>query len=167
MFKRIPPHIFWPGMVIAFLGFTVASQMILLMASRAGDGLQVEEDYYDRAVDWEAQQDLKAHSKNLGWRVELGFPGEFAEGGSVVEIAIVDSHNEPVEGLEGTLTLRKPSRSGAISTQKLTQAAGKPGVYRSEAPITNAGLWDFIIEIERDEAPYFLAEIRKDLGPSS
>ena len=167
MFKRIPPHIFWPGMVVAFLGFTLVSQMILLMAARSGEGLQVEEDYYDQSLIWEEKQALKAHSQDLGWRVELSFPDELGSSGSVVEISIVDKANAPVEGLEGTLTLRRPSRAGTLSTHKLTRSPDKPGVYRSEAPISGAGLWDFTIETQRDGRPWFKAELRKDLGPPS
>lgn len=59
MFKfmdRVPAHIRYPGLVLIFLLGSVLSQVFLFRAAFSGEGLQVEDNYYQRALGWDQAQ---------------------------------------------------------------------------------------------------------------
>ncbi len=162
---RVPPHLLWPGMVLAFLGFTVATQAGLLMASRSGGGPQIEADYYRRSLQWDAQRALQASSADLGWHLQISSPVEVGGGQRRLEVSIEDALGAPVVGLEGKLEVRRPSKVGAFEVA-LRPVEGRPGVYSAQAPMGEPGLWDLTLCVERG-AQVFLAVRRVDIGPSS
>lgn len=56
MIKRIPPQILYPGMVIAILSMSVIAHVILIVNASSDGGAQVVPDYYEKAVNWDAEQ---------------------------------------------------------------------------------------------------------------
>ncbi len=167
MTKRIPAHIFWPGMVVALLLFTVATQTALLMAAQSDGGEQIEADYYARSLKWDELQALRGQSKALGWQATLGFPAQSAPSpeGRTVEVTLKDADGAPLEALTGTLELRRPSLVGVASLEPLVAAPHRPGVYLSKAKINAVGLWDFTIHVHKsaeDPTEVFMAEIRQE-----
>lgn len=153
----IPPHIFWPGLVVAFLTFSVAVQVVLLTRARSDGGAQIEEDYYDRAVGWDEQQARRVASQELGWRVT-------AAAGQDLRLTFVDRFGDPVEGLTGQVELHRPQLSKPVSVQALEPVLGQPGVYSAQAPGWAPGLWDFHIQVQRDKLR-FEQVIRYDHAP--
>lgn len=56
MIRRLPPEILYPGMVIAILAMSVAAHIYLIAKASSDGGAQVVPDYYEKAVNWDAEQ---------------------------------------------------------------------------------------------------------------
>ena len=56
MMRRIPPQILYPGMVIGILSMSVIAHIILIVNAASDGGAQVVPDYYEKAVNWDAEQ---------------------------------------------------------------------------------------------------------------
>ncbi len=163
MFDRIPPHIFWPGLVVSILSFTVVSHIALLFAINSDQGVQIEEDYYQRALAWDDLQALRKSSDDKGWTVNLYVADPTtAAPARQVTITVTDTAGAPVTGLTGDLELRRPSRSGTLSTNAFEAIPDAPGAYRCEVAIPEGGLWDFTLRA-RHGASDFLDEQRQNL----
>ena len=153
--NRIPPQYLWPGLVVALLVFTVMAQLILLVASQTDGGAQIEEDFYQRSLNWENLQTLRTQSQRRGWTVSLHF-------GLETELTVMDAQGQPVRGLEGVLELRRPDYAGVLAEEPLTAVPGKPGVYRSAARPLRPGLWDFTLRVRSGGQPILL-QLRREV----
>lgn len=71
--ERIPAHVRYPGLVLTFLLGSVLSQVFLFRAAFSGQGLQVEKDYYQRALDWDKDQANKQQLKAMGLELKISF----------------------------------------------------------------------------------------------
>lgn len=143
---RIPPHILYPGIIFALLGMSFTMSTILVLTSRSGDGLQLEHNYYERSVNWDQSQEELQKSARLGWTLDITMNPT-----PLGHVVITDAANQPVEGLNAQITLRRPQFADDISTTPLTPVADQPGRYAFSHPPSPVGVWDLIIEGEFSE----------------
>ena len=136
-FDRIPAHIRYPGMVVLFLGGTVVGQVFLVNAAFSGGGPQIEQDYYERAIEYEDRQRAEQRSDQLGWSVQIE-----PAGAGLITARIEDARGRPVPELNGEVVLRRPDRAGIVARRPLARVPGQPGLYRFSAPQGRHGLWD-------------------------
>lgn len=57
---RIPPHILYPGLVIAILLMSVTANVVLVIKASSDGGARAVPDYYDKASRWDAEQAREA-----------------------------------------------------------------------------------------------------------
>lgn len=50
---QVPPHIFWPGFIIALLLIPIGSGAAIVIAATSDAGPQVIPDYYQKAVEFD------------------------------------------------------------------------------------------------------------------
>ena len=58
--RRIPPQIFWPGLVIGILLMSVTAHVVLIVKASSDGGAQAVPDYYEKAANWDATQAREA-----------------------------------------------------------------------------------------------------------
>lgn len=58
--REIPPHIFYPGMVVGILLMSVVAHVVLLVMASSDGGPQVVPDYYEKAANWDEYQAREA-----------------------------------------------------------------------------------------------------------
>ncbi len=138
---RIPPHILYPGMIFALLGMSLTMCTILVISARAGNGAQIENDYYARSINWDQSQRDIQHGRLLKWNLDVTLTTT-----SPGNIVVTNSADQPVEGLTAQITLRRPEFANEISTTPLTEIPGQPGHYAFAHAPTTAGLMDLTIE---------------------
>ena len=148
--KRLPPHIAWPLFIIAILATGISTVIVTVVAAHTDDGPQVIDDYYQKAVEWDAQMAEKAASDALGWKASF----EILEPDTnpalrPTELTLLDREGRPLMALQGTIQARRPHLAGTVATIPLSPAPDRPGVYRQHLPIQQAGLWDFEIVAEQ------------------
>ncbi len=139
-FAKIPAHVRYPGMILGLLICSSAAQFILLRMALSGDGLQVEPDYYNRALGWEQTQQMRA----LGWRVAVQevISGD-APGVVHVKAKITGGDGEPLAGVSGTVEGLRPHLAEAQFLRPLLVKPSSPaGEVTFIAPMPERGLWD-------------------------
>lgn len=160
---RIPPHIAWPGFVVALLLMSLTAAAITVVAARSDDGAQVIEDYYGKAARWDETAARRAAVSKHGLRVTVDvLPTDEPAALRPIVVSIQDRTGAPVTGLRGTLLLTRPHETAPAATIPLAPAPNAPGTYRQHAPIQASGLWDFTVEAARDTLA-FQTTLRKPL----
>ena len=162
--KGIPPHIAWPLFVIGLLVLGVGWSLSVVFASRSDGGAQVVENYYEKAIEWDARSELLRKSAEAGWTVNLEYvsPGPTSEAG-VVEIVFKDKEGEPISNLEGKVRAFRPQKTQPIAELTVSGSMVQPGIYRQAFPNAASGLWDFEIDVVQDSFR-FLKTIRTELN---
>jgi nitrogen fixation protein FixH len=140
----IPARYFWPGLCIALLSFSVGVGVIAIKAANSDGGAEIVES---------GDMDKQIREGNeYGWSIEVVASQSAPDGGRVpVQIVVRSSEDSPLGGLEGSIQLRDPSKSGVVDESKLTPVEDRPGVYRAELPIDRDGVWDFVVDLDDGE----------------
>lgn len=160
----IPPHIGWPLLVVCLLGISIGASMVTVFASRSDGGAQVIDDYYEKAVNWDATQANQAASDALGWTTTLHLEPLQPSGLRMLELTVRDSTSAPVTNLSGTVKLFRPDQAGAVATIPLSEASETPGVYRQQVPLSDPGLWDVQVLAARDGTPVYQTTLRHEVS---
>ena len=148
MIRNIPPHIFYPGLVIAILSMSFIANGYLLYSAQSDGGPQIIDDYYDKAVSWEESQKIQKTSDAMQWGVKVVM-GEHVDKNRRVHLTIQDQRGTPVEKLQGLVKLHHPAIKALASEAELQEVA--PGRYEVLLPINRKGLWDFIVDAKVGE----------------
>ncbi len=143
----IPDKYFWPGLVIALLGSSMAMWGTMLYKVETIDQPQVVENYYQKAVDYDYIEATRAAARQTGWKVDVDASGQQAKN---VHIDVVDRSGKPVTGLKGTVSMHRPDLGKAVGVAKLEPVRGQPGRYAVGVHPNRAGLWDFVIKTKHD-----------------
>ncbi len=160
---RIPAHIAWPLAIILLLVAGVTSSMMIVFAARSDGGAQVVENYYEKAVDWDANNALIRSSEAAGWSIGLDYtPATPGQAVGLITLHFRDKEGTPVTGLKGTIKAFRPQHTQAMATMTLQQTEEQPGMYTQPFPGARAGLWDFEINVAQDSFA-FRKVIRKEL----
>lgn len=157
--RKIPPHILWPGVIVTFLVGGVASSLAIVFMARSDGGVQVVDDYYRRATEWDEAAHERDASIALGWRIEI----LVSQTGPQVPVSarISDTDGTPIENLTGTLALSRPQIAGSIAESTLVEVGA--GVYATHLPIAVTGLWDFVVDVRQDSVR-FTHTVRKEIS---
>jgi len=158
----IPPHILWPGIVVAILLMSVLANVVLVVAATRDGGAQVEADYYQRALHWDEDRADREASDALGWRTDLVVQAPQTPGGPTVLVTIADAHGQPVDGLAGAMMVRHTTQAEWKSLE-LTPIVGSHGQYTAAATFDRPGLWDFTVNARRN-GEHFVQTTRRELS---
>ena len=157
--KRLPPHIGWPLMVVGLLVMSIAAATITVVAAHSDGGAQVVDEYYTKATQWDEQVARQAASDALGWSTRLTVHTLDARGLRTADVLVTDRAGTPIEGLAGTLAVRRSPASDIVATIPLQPVAGQPGLYRQALPVAASGLWTFEV-VARRAGDVYLTSMR-------
>ena len=160
---RVPAHIRYPGLVLIFLGSSVLSQVFLFRAAFSGEGLQVEQDYYQKALRFEAQQREQDRLAQAGLTLSLEqiSPDQW-------ELTLVPMRQDAtrVTLLGGKVEAYRPHLAQAQLTLPLARRADKPGALTFHAPLhAQPGVWDLHLSLEHDQGAPFMLKHRHETDP--
>lgn len=158
---NVPPHIAWPLFIVVLLLSGIGGAFAVLVAARSDGGVQIVENYYEKAARWDDTAARQAASDALGWRVEARIePFDSSKALQPVELLFTDRAGEPVSDLTGTIRAFRPQRVQAVAEIPLNDDPARPGIYRQLLPLEGEGLWDFEILARRDTT-VFEARLRE------
>lgn len=138
MFARIPPHIFWPGMVFAILGMSVIANVVLIVNATSDGGPQIVPDYYSKAVHWDEARGEEAKVADLGWDTTVRIEASGDDNGYIY--LGFEKDGAGIEGLEVGVTLRDPAKIMPVFVGPAAPAA--PGHYVTKTPLSRLGVFD-------------------------
>ena len=160
--NRIPDHILFPGMIISLLIFSTTMGLTILFVARSGNGAQVVDGYYDKALAWDENRALRQESEAMGWTLNLDVQVTEDLNHRIGHLRIEDARGVPLTGLRAQITLRRPNLSEAIAVVDLQEL--EDGHYVFPNHVDTAGIWDFVLKGERENLPY-VAQLRREIHP--
>lgn len=144
MIRRIPPNIFWPGLIIALLSLSIVASFAGLYFAQSDGGPQIVPDHYEKSVNYEEEYRARRAAIELGWQVDVRLEDD---GGT---LQVVDEDDTPVEQLEGHVTFHRPDIAEPIDIVELADT-GEPGRYHFEDVTDRPGYWDLAVELKRND----------------
>lgn len=129
-----------------------SAQGVLVYVATRDDTPAPIKDYYQKAMDWDADAATLAASRQLGWQVAMSVPGgEQYQVASVrpVDIVVRDRQGAPVPGLSGRLLTMRPADTRLNGSSTLTELPHQPGHYRTLARLPVPGWWQFNIDTKQ------------------
>lgn len=105
----------WPVGVVGMLCVSLSVCAITVVAAVSDPSYAIEDDYYQKAVDWDRDRDLQAASDKLGWNAELTISTD----GQIV-VTITDAHGQTVDSAAVRATAFHHARRGLAEELTLT-----------------------------------------------
>lgn len=138
---KLPPHIVWPGIVIALLLMSVTMVTVTVVFATRDPSFAVESDYYERGLNWDDEMAQAEQNAELGWDAA---PEVAAEADAlhrrVLSVTLTDRDGAPIEGAEVEASVFHYTSAHQIQTETLV-ATDEPGVYEALFAIDRDGRW--------------------------
>lgn len=123
------------------LGLSVIANMTMLYFSIVSyDGL-VEENYYNKGLNYQNQIDREKLQEKLGWSAS------FTHTNKTYTVIARKVNNTPLEKASVSLNFFRPSQSGFDQKIFLTEIS--PGIYQVNAKMDLKGYWNITTEIRK------------------
>ena len=150
----------WPYVIAGALALHVVVSMIVVFIATSDPSYAVEENYYQKAIDWDRKRAQDRMNERLGWLFEFEVtPPEHPGDQPLVEVVLLDGAGAPLTGATVTLETFHNSRSDDIL--HVTLGAGdEPGVYRATMPMRHNGRWELRFTVQRGDQLLTHAETR-------
>jgi nitrogen fixation protein FixH len=147
---RIPPHVFWPGLVIAFMAMSVIAMTTTMMLAVSDPSFAVIDDYETKASTWNDTAAQRHASAALGWTASIEFGKDVdVYGERSVIIRLNDRDGDPVTGAAVHATLFHPARSANRLTATFEES--DPGAYVGRFTPRREGLWEVELTARRGD----------------
>lgn len=132
---------------LLFVGFFFAlvisaNATMYYFAYKSYDGL-VEENYYNRALNYQSEKDQETNQEKLGWNINFS-----SEKDNFI-LSAKDKNQQDLKDAKVKLTFFRPTQSGFDKTYNLSEI--KPGIYENPSiKLPLNGIWDVYIEVKKD-----------------
>ena len=110
------------------------------------------QDYYDRSLEWDADQAVEDASRRLGWEVRYEVPTDTPHTPGMprpVDVIIAAADGQPVNGLGGRLLALRPSDPRLNRSGTLTEIPHLPGRYRTLIQLDEPGVWELGVDARK------------------
>ncbi|MEZ4375130.1 MAG: FixH family protein [Polyangiaceae bacterium] len=150
----------WPLMPVALLGLVITAQVVLVSNALKDGGAAVEEDYYKKAVNWDAHMEQERKNQALGW--QLKFDVKPTTGGQVdLHVMVLDKQGALISDADVDVVAFPNAKSDHRFKQPL---AREGGTYVVRMPVARSGLWEFRFEVVRGNDRFTRVERRDVLS---
>ncbi|MFH1570692.1 MAG: FixH family protein [Gemmatimonadota bacterium] len=145
-------HYRWPIYLGGLLTMSVVAHGVLVYVATRPDTPRPIGDYYQRSLEWDADEAVRDASRQLGWTVGFEVPGDTPHAPGMprpVDVHVLDRDGAPVRGLTGQLQALRPGDGGRGQSEALTEMPHLPGTYRTLLRLDQPGLWEFRLDTRR------------------
>jgi len=150
----------WGVFVGGLMAVVIGANLILIYFATSDPSFAVEEDYYQKALDWDDKRSQDRANAELGWTVELEVGRERAPDGTVQVVArLSDREGQPVGGAGVDLELFHNARAAWIHRAQLREDGS--GSYSAALPLRRPGLWEFRLNAVRDERRFTYTSVQE------
>lgn len=129
---------FWALVPVALLSATAVGVLVVVSIALDDKGFSVENDYYKKAVNFEAEMLQRRHNSELGWHMTAAL--EYDQVGATVTAQLRDPAKRPISG--ATLEADAFAVARGSHAEKLAFEERAPGVYEAKFANPRAGLWE-------------------------
>ena len=132
----------WPYLIAGALALHVVVSLIVVFIATSDPSYAVEEDYYQKAIDWDLKRAQDRSNAALGWLFEFSVtPPEQPGDQPLLEVRLRDAAGNPLTGAAVSVEAFHNSLSADILRAGLA-ARDEPGVYRATMPMQHNGRWE-------------------------
>jgi nitrogen fixation protein FixH len=137
----VKPEVRWPLLIVGLLALQVALGAFFVWRAVSDPSFAVEEDYYEKAVQWDAHREQAARNRDLGWVLtETVVPPPAAGTDATLQVSIHDAEGGPVAGARVHVEAFHNVRAGRVLRADLEEI--EPGRYAAPLPMRRPGLWE-------------------------
>jgi nitrogen fixation protein FixH len=155
---RIPPNVFWPTVIIAALVIHVVVSLGTVWLATSNPSYAVEEDYYQKGLQWDAKRAQDRRNAELGWAVGIAVRPTAVGQPTVLEISLTGADGTPVEAARVSVETFHNARANDILRAVLDEVPG--GRYEAGLPMRRSGVWQFRITAVRGNDTFTFTETR-------
>lgn len=166
MFKfmdRVPAHIRYPGLVLAFLLGSVLSQVVLFRAAFSGQGLQVEDNYYQRALGWDQAQAQRQRLERAGLTLNVAITPNAI--GQTITLKVLQDGQAPLN-LEG-MTLELEGFRPQLAKAQFKSTLAAPQAWAQGVRMNAAmapGVWDLRYTLKLSDGQTYVLTQRQEVA---
>ena len=133
----------WPWIIVGMLLTHVVIMVVAMMIAVHDKSSAIVPNYYERAVNWDAEQAKYRASEKLGWHVEM----EAAEqvdplGRRVVRFILTDAHGRAIPSAVIDLEYFHDAHGNEDRTVTLKSDSTDPRYFTALLPMRYAGEWE-------------------------
>jgi hypothetical protein len=144
----LPPRLRWPVLIIAALAIHVVVSLATVVVATSNPSYAVEEDYYQKALAWDARQAQDRHNLELGWQLDFEVAPPLTAGSDPrLVVRLTDRSGQPLDGARVAVATFHNARAGQIVHAE--PAAAGNGVYACPLPMRRSGRWELRFTVER------------------
>jgi nitrogen fixation protein FixH len=156
---------FWPAAIGFILALGVGANVVLLVVANSDPSFAVEEDYYQKGLDWDQKRAQDARNEALGWHIDLAAVAAVGDATPALEltVALRDPDRAAVDDAAVTIEAFPLARSATVDRAAFRGVGD--GLYRASLPFRRPGLWEFRIRVERGDDVFTWSEQRDVEGP--
>ena len=141
----------WPYLIAGALALHVVVSLIVVFIATSDASYAVEEDYYQKAIDWDQKRAQDRTNETLGWLFDFEVaPPEKPGDQPMLEVTLRDEAGDPLTGATVTVETFHNSRSDDILRAALIEI-DEPGVYRTTLPMRHNGRWEMRFTAVRND----------------
>lgn len=139
----------WPFAIAAVFIANAAVMAWVMTIAHADHSFSVEEDYYAKALAWDATARQREASAALGWAAQGVIESVEPGGDRRLVVHLSDASLQPLGG--ASVIVRAFHRAYPSSVQTLALAEGDPGEYVCPMPEARMGVWCVTVDAVRGE----------------
>lgn len=141
---------------VGLLVFSVTTGGIAVYLATSDPSFMVEEDYYQKGLDWDQAMAQKRVNEQLGWKINT----------SVVDgqlrFNVTDADDAPIDGGDLEYLVFHNARASQQSKGNALGSEAGDGVYTADVDFDRAGTWVVRYRLQRGEELY-VSETRMEL----
>jgi hypothetical protein len=144
----LPPRLRWPVLIIAALAIHVVVSLATVFLATSNPSYAVEENYYQKALTWDAHRAQERHNRELGWRLDFEVaPPQPAGSDPQLLVRLADRDGLPLDGARIAVAAFHNARADTILRSEL--AAAGAGAYACPLAMRRAGRWELRFTVDR------------------
>ena len=125
----------WPVSVVGILGVSMMVCAVTVVAAVGDPSYAIEDDYYQKAVEWDEARRMQDASHGLGWTADVSI----TTGNRLVSVIMNDTNGKPIEGAAVRATVFHHARRGMAEELVLQHRGG--GQYAATLTHPREGQW--------------------------
>jgi len=135
------PEVRWPLFIIGLLVLQVGLGIFFFLKATSDPSFAVEENYYQKAVNWEEKQAQDRKNAELGWTLKqsVGTVNDDLTSRTLTA-ELLSLEEGPITGATVRVETFHNVRAGDILKAELEETA--PGQYEVQLPMLRPGLWE-------------------------
>ena len=150
----------WPVVIVSALAIHVVASLIVVFIATSDPSYAVEENYYQKAINWDEKRAQDRDNESLGWNFEFSVtPPESAGEQARVEITLDDREGLPLNGATVSIeTFYNPLSGDILRAQfPVTDVSGSSSIT---LPMRHNGRWEVRFTVEREGETFTHSETR-------